>query len=733
MTRLFVLLVCSFTFSFCFGQDLKLIKKSIPLKGVKTVTAFSTEYQGYYYFENKKGQRGLWDQKNQKLVVGFKDDLTAIPTDFKDVWFFATRDSSILKSKDGVVSWANGIKNVSQKMINEKAGFRSINQRSGYSIIQKERGRYFDCFTHNEQVVLEYRDTNWVYNYQIKDLNTGNLLLADSGSIDPLENGYLIKKEIEYGHVFSYLSCLPNSSGPNDVKRVFENLKHKDIGELEVNLILGEKGKVVRPFGYKKFLFKGEKLGLFSMESGQSVGILLDPEYDVIQEVNWMQTIISKNGKCGLLSEGNVVSIPVEKNWIEVIGANTCESYVNADSVLYEMVTWDCEMFEGLSEVNWSRYDSIKNQQKSTIRVVDGYVIVSHGKVETQYEFGEMDEELIWDKYVGNSGVYNLKNNAWVIPPNKFSIEPFGNGYMVADILEKDRGLVYKPYDNNWVEIKGVSFARKISHMGVDIYGDSDGHYYRIDDQGEKDKFGDYKNPVVEYHKDFMTITDYGPGGLSYHEEMTWLEDPDYKGPLVEVYNSELVKLKIPADEIREYLAHDLIFRQKQTLENDGDFDFLISRYAIYDARTNKNLTPFNIDYSFEEKGNIYIGDELYNLKTIRSKIPEIDIVPELDPENFISASIKVYDNKEAKIIAEIFVDKGGREHPEIVEYFLEFGGKRYWIKFAESKVSVAAVKALAGQSIYFDGKLENGLWDTDNPEVQSRIGDFLIVDTIRK
>lgn len=734
MTRLSILIVCLFTVSFSYGQDLKQIKKSIPLKGVKSILPYSAEYPGHYYFINKQGDRGLWDQSNQKLIIGFKDDLVAIPTEFEDVWFFATKNHFILKSKDGEIEWAKGFKNISQKMQHEKAGFRSINGRSGYSIIQRERGKYLDCITHNKQVALVYRDTNWTYNYSIIDQATGNVIVADSGRIEPLENGYMEITKRSYDYTFSYMSCPPNASGPKDLKSVFKDVKIKEIGEKEVNLILGDLGKVAGPFGYRKFLFKGAKLGLFSIEPDANIGVILAPEYDVIQDVNWMQTLISKNGKCGLLSEGNIVSVPTKRNWIEIIGANTCESYVNADSVLYEILTWDCEMFEGLSQINWTRYDSLKNLQKSSIRVVNEHIILTHGNIESQYELGEMDEELIWDKYTGNSGVYDLKNNSWIIQPNKFSIEPFGNGYVVANILEKDQGLLYKIYTRNWQEVKNVSYSDKITHSGINIYGNSEGHYFKIDDVGNQVKFGEYTDPQLDFLKGFMKITDYGEGGLAYHNEMMWNEAPDYKGPIIEIYNSKLQRLNIPSEEVKEFLDNDLLLRSKYMPLEESDFGGY--EVAIYDARTNKNLTPFSNKYSFEDKGNIYIGDELYNLRTIRSKLPiikKLEIIPELDPENFISASIKVYDNKEAKIIAEIFVDKGGREHPEIVEYYLEFGGKQHWIKFADSKVSVEAVKALAGQTIYFDGKLENGLWDTDNPEVQSRIGEFLIVDNMRK
>ena len=119
---------------------------------------------------------------------------------------------------------------------------------------------------------------------------------------------------------------------------------------------------------------------------------------------------------------------------------------------------------------------------------------------------------------------------------------------------------------------------------------------------------------------------------------------------------------------------------------------------------------------------------ELINLDSTVVKIIEDVEVP------LVNKGVPVlFDNKEAKIIAKTFVNKGGKVHPEIVEYYLEFDGKQHWIKFSASKVSVAAVKALVGQSIYFDGRIEDGLWDTDDQNVQSRVGTYLVIKRLRK
>jgi len=90
-------------------------------------------------------------------------------------------------------------------------------------------------------------------------------------------------------------------------------------------------------------------------------------------------------------------------------------------------------------------------------------------------------------------------------------------------------------------------------------------------------------------------------------------------------------------------------------------------------------------------------------------------------------------ENQKATVVVEVFTDKGGRKHPEIVDYYLAFDDKQYFIKFSESTISPGSLKPLVGKSVYFYGYLKNGLWDTDDPNVQSRIGKYLKVTRLMK
>lgn len=90
-------------------------------------------------------------------------------------------------------------------------------------------------------------------------------------------------------------------------------------------------------------------------------------------------------------------------------------------------------------------------------------------------------------------------------------------------------------------------------------------------------------------------------------------------------------------------------------------------------------------------------------------------------------------ENQKATVVVEVFTDKGGRKRPEIVNYYLSFDDNQYFIKFSESTIRPGSIKPLVGKSVYFYGYLKNGLWDTDDPNVQSRTGKYLQVTRLMK
>lgn len=80
------------------------------------------------------------------------------------------------------------------------------------------------------------------------------------------------------------------------------------------------------------------------------------------------------------------------------------------------------------------------------------------------------------------------------------------------------------------------------------------------------------------------------------------------------------------------------------------------------------------------------------------------------------------------KLIEVPFVNKAGRVIPNMGDLFLKIGEEEYFIKFMEGKVLRVDLEKYLNQSIKVKGYLSSGLWDTDNPEMQSRFGDYMVV-----
>ncbi|HOZ31153.1 MAG TPA: hypothetical protein PLL66_09565 [Bacteroidales bacterium] len=84
-------------------------------------------------------------------------------------------------------------------------------------------------------------------------------------------------------------------------------------------------------------------------------------------------------------------------------------------------------------------------------------------------------------------------------------------------------------------------------------------------------------------------------------------------------------------------------------------------------------------------------------------------------------------------ITEEIFTDKGGREHQDIKDFY-------FLTKNSEDFINIPKCtginEPISDYSYWFvKARVKNydGLWDTDDPNVQSRVGPYLIFDTIIK
>jgi hypothetical protein len=80
-----------------------------------------------------------------------------------------------------------------------------------------------------------------------------------------------------------------------------------------------------------------------------------------------------------------------------------------------------------------------------------------------------------------------------------------------------------------------------------------------------------------------------------------------------------------------------------------------------------------------------------------------------------------------AKVIRQPMVNKAGRVL-EGGEYYLVYDGDERFIKFTESSIDPSDLEPYLDKTIEFRLIEREGLWDTDNPNVQSRIGKYVAV-----
>lgn len=87
---------------------------------------------------------------------------------------------------------------------------------------------------------------------------------------------------------------------------------------------------------------------------------------------------------------------------------------------------------------------------------------------------------------------------------------------------------------------------------------------------------------------------------------------------------------------------------------------------------------------------------------------------------------------RNAIIYSESFTDKGGHEHPEIKDYFLFTQEGEYFIKLSECKATDLKIDQLNAHLVKVRVKISDGLWDTNDPNVQSRVGSYAVFDSIQ-
>ena len=83
------------------------------------------------------------------------------------------------------------------------------------------------------------------------------------------------------------------------------------------------------------------------------------------------------------------------------------------------------------------------------------------------------------------------------------------------------------------------------------------------------------------------------------------------------------------------------------------------------------------------------------------------------------------------QIFTKPFINKIGKEHIEIQEYYFRSSGKSYFIKLSSCQYD-GNISSFNGNYVKAKGEIRNGLWDTDNPNEQSRVGEYFVFSEIK-
>lgn len=95
-----------------------------------------------------------------------------------------------------------------------------------------------------------------------------------------------------------------------------------------------------------------------------------------------------------------------------------------------------------------------------------------------------------------------------------------------------------------------------------------------------------------------------------------------------------------------------------------------------------------------------------------------------------VSAVIKTV---EARVMYEPFVNKAGVLVEGVGDYFLVYNDLHWFIKFTDGTVLREDIAKLKDQTAKFVVMEKEGLWDTDDPNVQSRVGKYVGIYEIIK
>jgi hypothetical protein len=115
-------------------------------------------------------------------------------------------------------------------------------------------------------------------------------------------------------------------------------------------------------------------------------------------------------------------------------------------------------------------------------------------------------------------------------------------------------------------------------------------------------------------------------------------------------------------------------------------------------------------------------------LKKIEGFKDEIVELPLLSDDTDLKNSVLDIKTYEGKIKEVPFVNKAGRKIAGVSNLFFETAGKKYFIKSSEGAVIYSELKKLINKPVKVKALKTFGLWDTDDPNVQSRIGEYFCI-----
>ena len=86
----------------------------------------------------------------------------------------------------------------------------------------------------------------------------------------------------------------------------------------------------------------------------------------------------------------------------------------------------------------------------------------------------------------------------------------------------------------------------------------------------------------------------------------------------------------------------------------------------------------------------------------------------------------------QAKLIQKKSFNKAGKELPGAGDYYLVIGSDELFVKLSDSGVTQDELTPMLDQKITYTIIRKDGLWDTDDPNVQSRVGPYVSIMTMQ-